>query len=228
MDIETTPQGASADRRASGDVAGRGERGFSAQAKGIAFEIAPLFCFTMTFALTHRVAIAVSIALVAGTAVTVYRLVRGRPAWRSLSALAIVAIGALLAMRSGEATDFFLPQLVMHLGIGTVSGVLILVGWPPAGLVVGLLNGEGLRWRRCPRRRRAFTVASLILLASPLVMSVAGLPLYLASNAVALGVVDMFGPLTFTLAALVAWRAYSRSIAAHSCAGGSCTEDPRR
>ena len=116
-----------------------------------------------------------------------------------------------------------MPSLVTHGFVAVMSVVLLVAGWPPMGLLTGLVTGEGTRWRRCRGRRRAFSSASLALLASPLVMTSATLPLYLADHPVALGVVDVLGPFVFALAVLVGWRTYRRAVATHRCQGDPCT-----
>jgi hypothetical protein len=69
-------------------------------------------------------------------------------------ALVLVVIGALVANRSGEASEFFLPHLLVG-GFWTVLNVVLMaLRLPPAGLVMGYLSGEGLRWRRCRIRVR--------------------------------------------------------------------------
>ncbi|MBP2324441.1 hypothetical protein JOF56_004826 [Kibdelosporangium banguiense] len=191
--------------------------------RGAMLEIAPIFCFTASFAITHEIAVALPLALTAGIAVSVYRLVRREPVWRALAALGVVGIGSLLALSSGEATEFFVPNLITHGVVAVVSLVLLIAGWPPMGLLMGLVTGDGTNWRRCPVRRRAFSKASLALLASPVLMSSVEIPLYLADQAIALGVVDTFGPLVFVLAVMLGWRIYRSAAATHRCQGDPCT-----
>jgi hypothetical protein len=192
------------------------------QVRGAVIEVLPIFCFTVSFAITHRVGVALPIALAAGIGACVHHLIRRQSVWRAVGILAIVGLGSFLALRSGEATDFFLPNLLMHAGIAVASIVLLIAGWPAMGVVAGLITREGTGWRRCQVRRRGFTRGSLVLLASPLVMTSVGLPLFLADQAVALGTVDVFGPFVFTLAAVLGWRVYRRTVGAHHCADESC------
>lgn len=136
------------------------------------------------------------------------------------------AFGSALALRSGEATDFFLPSLVIHGSMGVAEAALLVAGWPAMGLVTGLLTGEGSKWRRCPIRRRAFTRSSLVLLAPPVVVVAAALPLYLSDRAIALGAVDVFGPFLFALTVVLGWRVYRRAVATHRCASAPCIDAP--
>ncbi|MGY4989210.1 DUF3159 domain-containing protein [Streptomyces nigrescens] len=180
-------------------------------------DVTPVFGFTVTFALTHRLGVALTLALTAGAGVFLYRLVRKEPARQALGVLALVCVQGVLAGRTGEATNFFLPHLVVHGVMAVVTPVLLVLGWPPLGVMVGLVTGERTRWRRCTVRRRAFVKGSLVLYTGNLAMLSIQLPLFLTGQAVALGSVDVFGPVVFALGALLGWRVYRRSVGTHRC-----------
>ncbi|MGW7576702.1 DUF3159 domain-containing protein [Streptomyces sp. NPDC054765] len=180
-------------------------------------DIAPVFGFTLTFALTHRLAVALTLAFAAGAGVFVHRLARKEPVRRALGILGLVCVQGALAARTGQATTFFLPHLLLHCTMAVAGPVLILLGRPPMGLMVGLLTGERTAWRRCAVRRRAFAKGSLVMFAGNVLMLAVQLPLFLSGQAVALGSVDVFGPLVFALGALLGWRVYRRSVGTHRC-----------
>lgn len=182
-----------------------------------AIDVAPVFGFTVSFALTHRVVVALALAVVTGVGVCGYRLMRGESVRRALAVLGLICVGGALAARSGEATDFFLPSLVMHCAMSVVTPVLLLLGWPPMGLAVGLVTGERTRWRRCAVRRRAFTKGNLVILGAHVAMLAVQIPLFWSGQAVALGVVDVFGPIVLALGVLLAWRIYRRGVGTHCC-----------
>ncbi|MFD9701717.1 DUF3159 domain-containing protein [Lentzea sp. NPDC059081] len=219
IDTITTTTGAP--MRAAAPATTRSEPDARHRVKGAVFEIAPIFTFTATFAVTHRLAVALSLAVAAGIAVCVHHLVRRESLWRALAAVAVVGLGGLLAVRSGEAADFFLPGLVVHGAVVTVNLALLAAGWPLLGLVAGVFTGEGTAWRRCRVRRRAYARGSLVLLVSPVTLMAAGLPLYLSGQAVALGLAELAGPFLFTLGLFGAWRVYRRSLGAHDCAAST-------
>ncbi|MGW5647708.1 DUF3159 domain-containing protein [Saccharopolyspora sp. NPDC003752] len=181
-------------------------------------DIAPILFFTLTFVLTHRVVIAVAFALTCGVGITVRRLVCGEPVWRALGALGIICVGGLLAACTGDATNFFAPGLVIHSTIALVTPVMLAFGWPPLGLVAGLVTGEGTRWRRCPIRRRAFTRSNVVLLATKVVILSAEIPLFLAGQTIALGFTNAVGPVVHGLGVLLAWRVFRRTTGTHHCA----------
>ncbi|GAB7035788.1 DUF3159 domain-containing protein [Streptomyces sp. NPDC021749] len=180
-------------------------------------DVAPVFGFTVGIAVTHRVVVALALAVGAGVGVCVYRLVRGEAVRRALVALGLICVGGVLAARSGQATDFFLPGLVIHCVMAVVTPVLLLLGWPPMGLMVGLITGERTKWRRCAVRRRAFVKGNLVVFAGHLAMLAIQLPLFLSGQVVALGSVDLFGPVVLALGALLGWRIYRRDAGTHRC-----------
>lgn len=181
-------------------------------------DIAPIFGFTVSYALTHRLTVALVLALAAAAGVCVYRVVRGESVWRALAVLGLVCIQGALAAKTGEAANFFLPNLVMHSVVVVANAVMLLIGRPLMGVVVALLTKEGPGWHRCPVRRRAFVKGNLVILASSAVMLAVQLSLYLSGQVVALGTADAFGPPVLALSMLLGWRVYRRALAGHSCA----------
>ncbi|MFF0624159.1 DUF3159 domain-containing protein [Streptomyces sp. NPDC004296] len=185
--------------------------------RGTLIDVAPVFGFTVSFAVTHRLAVALALAIAAGAAVCVYRMVRREPVRRPLAALGLICVGGVLAARTGQATDFFLPGLVVHCVMAVVTPVLLVLGWPPMGLLVGAVTGERTGWRRCRIRRWAFTKGNLVILAGHLVMLAVQLPLFLSGQAVALGSVDVIGPIVLAVGVLWGWRVYRRTVGTHRC-----------
>ncbi len=179
--------------------------------------VVPVFGFTLSFALTHRLAVALALALAAGAAVCVYRAARREPVWGALGALGLVCVAGALAAGTGQATSFFLPSLMLHAVMAVVSAVMLLLGWPPMGVVVGLITKEGTGWRRCMVRRRAFIRGNLVVFAGNLKMLAIQIPLFLSGQTVALGAVDVLGPVVIALSALLGWRVYRRVLGGHRC-----------
>lgn len=188
-----------------------------AQAWDVGVDIAPVFLYTLAYAVTKNLGLAVVLAVGAGCAATGWRLLRRRTPWRAVPALVLVVIGALVAGQSGEASEFFLPHMLVG-GVWTVLNVVLTaLRLPPAGLVMGYLSGEGLRWRRCSVRVRGYTAASLVYLGSQVLGTGTLVPLYLTGNVVALGVVSIVDPIVTALAVVVAWWVYRRIVGHHIC-----------
>ncbi|MEU9122204.1 DUF3159 domain-containing protein [Streptomyces sp. NPDC048506] len=183
-----------------------------------AVEVMPVLAFTISFGLTHRLTVALALAATLGIGVCVYRVVRGEPKRGALVALGFVCVQGVLAARSGQATNFFLPELTVNGVMVVVTPVLLVLGWPPLGLAAGLITGERSRWRRCAVRRRAFTRGNLVMLAGQVLTLSVELPLFLSGQAVALGTVHVFGPIVLALGALLGWQVYRRTVGTHRCA----------
>ncbi|HWM02576.1 MAG TPA: DUF3159 domain-containing protein [Actinophytocola sp.] len=101
-------------------------------------------------------------AVVAGAIVGTVRLVRGGRVTAVLASVAAVSAGALIAIYTGRAQDFFLIQLLSNVGSALAWAVSILIRWPLLGVVVGALLGQKTRWRRDPDLLRAYGRASWV------------------------------------------------------------------
>ncbi len=180
-------------------------------------DVAPVLGLTLSLSFTHRVAVALTVALTAGAGGCVVRLVRGEPVRRTLGVVGVVGVGGALAALTGQATSFFVPSLVMHCAMAVATPVMLLLGWPPMGLAVGLITGERTGWRRCPVRRRGFIRGNLAIMAGSYVLLAIQLPLFLSGQAVALGTVETLGPVVLALSTLLGWRVYRRVVGTHRC-----------
>ena len=196
--------------------------------RGAVLDIAPVFCFTVGFAGTGRLALAWGLALAVGVGVCGYRLVRRRPVWSALGVVGLVCLDGALTMVTGNATSFFLPGLLLQAVMIVVTPVLLALGWPPMGLVVGLVTGERNAWRRCPVRRRAFVVGNLVILAGTVLKMVLELPLFLLGRTVALGSVHLLAPGVLAASLLLGWRVYRRHVGTHRCSDHRDTAPPSR
>jgi hypothetical protein len=128
-----------------------------------------------------------SAALAVGIAV--WRLSRRQPVRHAVNGLVGIGIGAIIAWRTGEEKDFYLPGILYGLAYGaallaSVALRLPLVGWIWSVVVAG---GSDV-WRRDPRLLRAF--GWLTVLWGVVWMAKVGVQagLYLADQATALGV----------------------------------------
>ena len=128
-------------------------------------------------------------ALAAGLLIGIVRLTRGGRVTAVLASVTVVAAGALVALYTGRAQDFFLIQLLLNIASALAWAVSILIRWPLLGLVVGTLLGQKTRWRRDPALLRAYSRASWVwvLLQYTVRVAVYGL-LWWTGAVVALGV----------------------------------------
>ncbi len=149
----------------------------------------PSVVFITAFLASSRdLAISLGAALVTAVGLAGLRLWRHERPVRVLGGVAAVAIAAVVAARTGSASDYFLPSLLANTASALIWAVSILAGWPMLGLVIGFLLGQRTSWRRDPDLLRAYSRASWIWAASFLLRAGINLPLYLSDNLVGLGV----------------------------------------
>ncbi|WP_296664385.1 DUF3159 domain-containing protein [Demequina sp.] len=154
-------------------------------------------------------------------AMVAVRLIQRTPVTQALSGAIGVAIGAIWAWRSGDASGYFTPGL--WLNGAYLTGVLIsmAVGWPVVGIVIGLIRGEGTSWRARPAERRRFQLASAVLAAMFALRLAVQLPLYFAGEVAALGTAKL--AMGVPLFALTLWGVW---LLARGEAGARETQAP--
>jgi hypothetical protein len=132
---------------------------------------------------------------------------RDRTLKHAFSGVFGVAFGAVFAMMSGNAKNFYLPGMLYTLGLAVAYIVSAALRFPLLGLILGPVFKENLSWRkRNPGRLRAYTKASwawgLILLAKSAIL----FPLYWWGNATQLGWVKVaLGIPPFLLSVYLTW-----------------------
>ncbi len=163
--------------------------------RGIAESVLPSLLFVVIFTIGQSAAVPapdilwVSLAPSVGLAAvfTAVRLVgRTQPA-AALGGLIATVAAAALALVTGRGEDNFVIGFVSNALYGGAFLISAIVRYPLVGVVVGLATGEGLRWRRDPRKRRTFTWLSLlwsVLFGARLAVQV---PLYLTAEVTWLG-----------------------------------------
>ena len=154
-----------------------------------------------------------SVGTAAVAAVTVALLVAGwrlghghRPRGVLVGVLG-VAVGALVALRTGRAEDFFLVQMAANAASALVWMVSIAFRWPLLGVVVGTLLGQRARWREDPDLLRAYGRASWTWVVQYLIRLAVFVPLWWAGQVLALGVarIVLSWPLVATCVGVSWW-----------------------
>ncbi|MEU4569980.1 DUF3159 domain-containing protein [Micromonospora sp. NPDC023956] len=157
----------------------------------------------------------VGAAVLTGTAVAGWRLRRGDRPRSVLVGLLAVCVAALIALRTGRATDFFLLQVLANAASVLVWTVSVVVRWPLLGVVVGAVLGQRTRWRRDPALLRAYGRGSWVWAASYVLRLAVFVPLYLGGQVLALTAtrVALSWPLVAAVLA-VSWVVVRRSLPA--------------
>ncbi|WP_373864084.1 DUF3159 domain-containing protein [Nocardia mexicana] len=101
-------------------------------------------------------------ALGVAAAILVWRLVRRNPVQPAISGFLGVGVCAFIAYRMGEAKGFFAFGIWASLVYAGVFLASLLVRWPLAGVIWGMLNGHGTDWRSDRRVMRLYDLATAV------------------------------------------------------------------
>ncbi|MFI7444714.1 DUF3159 domain-containing protein [Nonomuraea indica] len=177
----------------------------------IAETAAPVLGFTLLYAMTTRLPPALAAGLCVAALVAARRVRQSRSVWPAVGGFALTAGAAAVTVLSGEATNFFLPVLLVRATIVVATPLLLVMRRPPVGLAAGVLTGRGLAWRRCPARVRAYTVVTVLWMLAEAVLVANQARLYLADRALAMGAFKLLVevPVHVLLAGLM-WVVYRR------------------
>lgn len=170
--------------------------------------------FITTFLASDRnLGISLGAAIVTAVGLAGLRLWRRERPVQVLGGVAAVAFAAVVAARTGSASDYFLPSLLANLASSLLWAASILAGWPMLGIIIGILLRQRTSWRGDPDLMRAYSRASWIWAGSFLLRAGINLPLYLSDNLVGLGVarVVLGWPMVLGIIA-VSWWLIQRSL----------------
>ncbi|WP_018179777.1 DUF3159 domain-containing protein [Jongsikchunia kroppenstedtii] len=76
-----------------------------------------------------------------------------------------VLVSSVIAYRTGEARDYFLPDIWGYAICAVALAVSIVVRWPLAGVVWSSLNGTSMRWRRDRKALSGYSIATAVAVA---------------------------------------------------------------
>ncbi|WP_426503682.1 DUF3159 domain-containing protein [Dactylosporangium sp. McL0621] len=161
----------------------------------------------------HSIPWGAGVAVLAGAAVAGWRLAERRRPVGTVLSLLVVCAGALVALRTGRAEDFFGVRVLTNAVSALAWAASILVRWPLLGVVVGTVLGQKTRWRADPDLLRAYQRASWVWVLQYLVRLAVFIPLYLAGAVLWLAAAQTV--LTWPLVAAclaVSWWVLRRSL----------------
>lgn len=161
----------------------------------------------------RSIALGAGIAVLAGAAVAAWRLRQGRAPAATVISLLLVCLGAIVALRTGRAEDFFLVRLLSNAASALAWAGSILVRWPLLGLVVGTVLGQRTQWRRDPALLRAYQAASWVWVGQYLVRLLIFVPLWWAGQVVWLATAQVTLTWPLVAACLAAsWWVFRRNL----------------
>lgn len=150
--------------------------------RGMLEAAVPTATFTIAWISTQelRLSLAISIGLTA--VLLVVRLAQRQTVQFVFNSLVGIGIGAVFAMRSGEAKDVFLPGILYN-GAYTVGLVVsILIGWPLVGFLLGTVTGDPTAWHTDKPIVRLCSQLTWVLAAPCFLRVVVQYPLYAADQ----------------------------------------------
>jgi hypothetical protein len=156
--------------------------------------------------LPQRTALYWAIGGAVGTAVLigVFRLARKQPVRHAVNGIFGIAVGAILAWRTGDAKNFYLPGILITLAQVAIFLVSVVVRRPIVGYVWGVLaNGGKHDWYDNPKLFRTFQWLTLVWAGSLFVRAGVQGWLWLRDDATAIGVVRI----------LISWPIYAATFA---------------
>jgi hypothetical protein len=171
--------------------------------RGILESVLPGIAFLVLYLTTHNTLIAVVVPIVLAVIFIVVRAVRRSPVNSAIAGAVLLAFSAILTLTTHDAKTNFVPGIIINIVCVVVLLVSLIARWPLIGVFVGLLFGDPTGWRAEPARRRILTIATWLWVALFAIRLALEVPLYLADNVAALGIVRLIT--SVPLYALVLW-----------------------
>jgi Protein of unknown function (DUF3159) len=159
--------------------------------RGIVESIIPGIAFLVIYLTTHNLLIAVLLPAFIALVFVLARAGTRSSMSSAVTGAVLLAITAVLTLVTGRAANNFVPGILINAGGFIVLLVSILARWPLIGILVGVLFGDVDGWRKNPAKRRILTVATWLWVALFAIRLALEVPLYLADNVAALGVVRL-------------------------------------
>jgi hypothetical protein len=124
--------------------------------RGLIESSIPVTVFVIVNVVTNLRA-AILVAVASGLLIAVFRLSRRQPVRHAVNGLFGIFIGAVIAWRSGEARDFYLPGIIISGAYALAMVGSIAIRWPLVGWIWSVVLDKGsTRWRDDPVLLRTF------------------------------------------------------------------------
>lgn len=174
--------------------------------RGIIESALPTLLFIVLFVATGSVT-AASVTAVAVVAVfLLVRIVQRQSPSTVLGGLIGVGLGAVLAIRSGDGTDFYAPGIAINAVTLLILLISLIARRPLIGLVIGVLDARVQDWSADRDARAVYTRATLLFVALYAAKLAVQVPLLLTGHVAALGVAKLaMGLPAFAVIAYLVW-----------------------
>lgn len=159
--------------------------------RGLVESVVPTLLFVILFLLTRNVVIASAASLAVVIIALIWRIVTKSQVTPAISGAIGVALGAFIAIKSGNGSGFYVPGLVTNAVYAIGLLLSVLVRHPAVGYVAAIVDPRVAQWRSSKAGMRTYT-SSTLLFAGLFVLKVAvQAPLYFAGATDALGVAKL-------------------------------------
>ncbi|GGH56785.1 DUF3159 domain-containing protein [Rothia aerolata] len=155
--------------------------------RGLVEALLPGFLFLTVYLVSESLYVSLAVAGAVALVFAAVRLVQRGKLVQSVSGFVGVLICAVVALRTGDAADYYVPGLWINLAYGLGVLLSIIVRWPILGLIYSFIRDEVGTWRTVPGRLKAYQKATWVLFAMFVVRLLVQVPLYLADHVAGLG-----------------------------------------
>lgn len=130
--------------------------------RGMVESAVPVTVFVViNMAASLRPAVIASVSV--AVAIAIWRLWQRRPVRYAVNGLFGIALGAVIAWRTGDARDFYLPGIFISYGYAALMLISVAVRQPVVGWIWSvIMAGGSSQWRSNPRLLRTFTWLTLL------------------------------------------------------------------
>jgi hypothetical protein len=174
---------------------------------GVVETVLPSVLFGTSFALTGEALVSVSLAGGTSVAFIFYRLITRKSASSALIGALAVGFAAWLALREGgQAVDYFIPGFITNAAYGSVLLLSIIVRWPLIGVLVEVLRGHDMSWRKNRKILTIYSAVTAFWVGFFSLRLAIQLPLYFAGNTELLATARVaMGPPLYALVIVTTW-----------------------
>jgi hypothetical protein len=174
---------------------------------GVVETVLPSVLFGSSFALTGQALVSVILAGGTSSIFILYRLVTRKSASSAVIGALAVGFAAWLALREGgQAVDYFIPGFITNAVYGSVLLISILVRWPIIGVLVEVLRGHDMSWRKNRKVLTIYSAVTAFWVGFFSLRLIIQLPLYFAGNTELLATARVaMGPPLYALVIVCTW-----------------------
>lgn len=174
---------------------------------GVVEAMLPSVLFGASFAITRDGLLAVILAVSASLLFILFRVFTRKSASSAVVGGLTVGFAAWLALRDGGQTaDYFIPGFITNASYGSVLLISILVRWPIIGVLVELLRGHSMQWRKDRRLLTIYSLVTALWVAFFSLRLLVQLPLYFSGSIELLATARIImGPPLYALVIVSTW-----------------------